>query len=280
MRRLEGRRALVTGGGRGIGRAIAVALAREGAAVVITARSANELATTADHIRAFGEACHPIPADVSTVEGATHAIDAGQAQLGGLDILVNCAGIYGPIGPIEGTLPDAWWEAIRVNLFGTYLCVRGALPHLRRSQHGAVINMSGGGAATPLPNFTAYACAKAAVVRMTESLHLELAGAVAAYAIAPGAVNTRLLDEALAAGDRAGAEFARRARAQKESGGTSPERAASLAVFLATDEARPLSGRLVSAVWDPWEDWQEDPTQLSSLTDDTYMLRRLTPRTS
>lgn len=281
MRRLAHRRALVTGGGRGIGRAIALAFAREGAAVSLAARTAAELEETAALIGAEGGMAATFLGDVSEPATAARIVGDAARALAGLDVLVNAAGSYGPIGPLEETDPAAWLAAVRTNLFATYLCARAALPHLRSVPTAAIINLSGGGATSPLTNFSAYAASKAAVVRLTETLHAELAGTgVRVYAIAPGAVNTRMLDEALAAGERAGKEFYARALEQKRTGGTPPERASALAVFLATEAATPLSGRLISAVWDPWEEWERDPALLRSLGPDTYTLRRLVPARS
>jgi 3-oxoacyl-[acyl-carrier protein] reductase len=147
-----------------------------------------------------------------------------------------------------------------------------------RQRRGKIINLSGGGATSPLPNFSAYAASKAAIVRLTETLAEEVKGfSIQVNAIAPGAVNTRLVDEILAAGPAAGEEMLARTRRQKETGGVSPEQAAALAVFLASEESDGLSGRLISAVWDDWQNMNGRIDQI--MASELYKLRRVTEDT-
>jgi 3-oxoacyl-[acyl-carrier protein] reductase len=155
---------------------------------------------------------------------------------------------------------------------------RAVLPHFRSQKHGKIINLSGGGATAPLPRLSAYAASKAAVVRLTETLAHELRDdGVFVNAIAPGALNTRLLDEVLAAGpQQVGEEFYRKSLEQKNRGGTPLERGAALAVFLASTDSDGISGRLLSAAWD---DWQQLPRYRDELArSDIYTLRRITPQ--
>ena len=137
-------------------------------------------------------------------------------------MLVNNAGVYGPKGLTEDVAWDEWEQAIRVNLFGSVLCCRAVLPHFRANGYGKIIQLSGGGATSPLPRLSAYAASKAAVVRFAETLAEELRGTgIDVNAIAPGALNTRLLDEVLEAGpERVGDSFYERALEQQSSGGT------------------------------------------------------------
>jgi NAD(P)-dependent dehydrogenase (short-subunit alcohol dehydrogenase family) len=278
-RELDGRRALVVGGSRGVGRAIADLLVDRGARVALAARTVAELETARRSMAERGIVVHTVVADVSEPTEAQQAVTSAAGALGGLDLLVNCAAIHGPIGPLPTTDPEEWWNAVRVDLYGTYLTIRAGYPYLATAPHAAILNLSGGGATAPLPNFTAYGSAKAAVVRLTETLAAELvATSVRVYAIAPGAVNTRLLDNVLAAGETAaGAETYLRSREQQQSGGVPAERAARLAAFLATKAASPLNGRLISAVWDPWERWEADPSLLTDLAAETFTLRRVVP---
>jgi NAD(P)-dependent dehydrogenase (short-subunit alcohol dehydrogenase family) len=245
--RLEHRRALVTGAGRGIGEAIALAFAREGCRLALAARTAKEIESVAGRVRASGGEAHPIVADVSA--------------------------------PDE-TDPDAWWKALEVNLRGTALCTRAILPPLLAAGGGSIINLSGGGATSPLPNLSAYAVSKAAVVRFTETLAEELKPhQIRVNAIAPGAVDTRLQDSLLAAGERAGHDLYGRIREMRETGrgGVPPTLAAELAVFLASDAAAGLTGKLISAPHDPWREWHGRGEELSASP--MYTLRRLDPFT-
>ena len=154
-------------------------------------------------------------------------------------MLVNNAGIYGPKGLVEEVAWDEWEQAVRVNLFGSVLCCRAVLPHFRANGYGKIIQLSGGGATSPLPRLSAYAASKAAIVRFAETLAEELAGTgIDVNAIAPGALNTRLLEQVLEAGpERVGGAFYERALEQRPSGGTPLDLAASLAVFLASAAA-------------------------------------------
>ena len=171
-------------------------------------------------------------------------------------MLVNNAGVYGPKGLIEEVDWDEWERAVRVNLFGSVLCCRAVLPHFRANGYGKIIQLSGGGATSPLPRLSAYAASKAAVVRFAETLAEELDGTgIDVNAIAPGALNTRLLDQVLEAGpERVGESFYARALEQQASGGTPLDLAARLAVFLASAASDGITGKLISAPWDPWEE--------------------------
>jgi NAD(P)-dependent dehydrogenase (short-subunit alcohol dehydrogenase family) len=192
-------------------------------------------------------------------------------------ILVNNAGVYGPIGRIEDNDWDEWMQAIRINLFGTVLMCRAILPHLREQGYGKIINLSGGGATAPLPRFSSYAASKAAVVRFSETLAEEVREhRIDVNAIAPGPLNTRLLHQVLQAGpERTGQAFYERSLKQREEGGAPLDKGAALAAFLASEASDGITGRLLSAVWDKWA---ELPAQRSYLDkSDIYTLRRIVP---
>jgi 3-oxoacyl-[acyl-carrier protein] reductase len=212
-----------------------------------------------------------VPADVDRV--VARALD----EFGRVDILVNNAGVYGPKGPIEEVDWIEWTAAIEVNLFGSVLACRAVLPSMRANRYGKIIQLSGGGATAPLPRLSAYAASKAAVVRFAETLAEEVReDGIDVNAVAPGALNTRLLEEVLEAGpERVGSSFYERALKQSREGGTPLERGASLAVFLASAASDGITGRLISAQWDPWEELATNAAQLES--SDVYTLRRIVP---
>ena len=172
---LEGRRALVTGGGRGIGRSIALALAREGARVGLMARSREELEAVAGEIEGLGGATWMGTADVSRPEEVRMVIGELLDAWDGIDVLVNNAGIQGPIGLAHEVPVEEWIHTIQVNLVGCYLCTRLVLPGMIERSYGKIVNLSGGGAVSPRPRYSAYGAAKAGVVRLTESLAAEVA---------------------------------------------------------------------------------------------------------
>ena len=272
--KLAGKAAIITGAGRGIGKAIALAFAHEGADVLVASRTLSEVAETAEEARALGRHALPLKVDVSNRDEVERMVAQALEEFGKVDILVNSAGIYGAIGPLVDNDPEKWVQTVRINLFGSFFCARAVLPVMIRQRRGKIINLSGGGATSPLPNFSAYASSKAAIVRLTETLAEEIKGFnIQVNAIAPGGVNTRLTDEILAAGAAAGEEMLARTHQQKETGGVPPERAAALAVFFASDESNGLTGRLISAVWDDWESMNGRIDQI--MGSDLYTLRRV-----
>jgi NAD(P)-dependent dehydrogenase (short-subunit alcohol dehydrogenase family) len=245
---LHRKRVLVTGGSMGIGLECSHELARRGAAVVIAARGPEALETPA---RLDGEGHQGLRMDVSDPEAwitVMERIDAG----GPLHGLVTAAGVLGPIGPLEELEPGQFVQTIAINLVGTMLALHHALPRLRASA-GRAVTLSGGGATSPLPRFDAYAASKAGVVRLTENV--AAAGGVEVNCVAPGFVVTRVHEQTLAAGpEAAGAEYYERTRAQLAQGGFPAAEAAQLICFLLSADAAGISGRLLSAQWDPWRD--------------------------
>jgi len=275
---LTGQSALVTGAGRGIGRAVATALAAAGADVVLVARSVKDLEETSRQVNALGRQALAVTADVTQRGEVDNAVSQGIHQFGKIDVLVNCAGRQGPIGPLWENDAEDWARTIEVNLMGTVYCMQAVLPGMIARRRGKIINFSGGGAAGPRPSFTSYGASKAAVVRLTETLAEELrAYNIQVNAVAPGAVNTRMLDELLAAGPRAGEELAA-AEKRKAQGGTPAEVGAELVVFLASEAADGLTGKLINAVHDGWRTW--DGGELGRLGGSPwYTLRRMDEHT-
>ncbi|MCL5265291.1 MAG: SDR family oxidoreductase [Chloroflexi bacterium] len=254
--KLAGKVAIVTGAGRGIGRAIALAIGGEQARLVVASRTLHEVEETAAALRSMGCQAFAVAADVSNWKSARDLIALAFVQYGGIHILVNNAGVQGPIGPLVQNDVDEWVRTIRVNLIGTFHCCKAAVPYMIQQRCGTIINLSGGGATAHRPHFSAYAASKAAVVRLTETLAEEVIGYnIRVNAVAPGAVNTRMLDEVLSAGASAGEKALSQARLQIETGGTPPELASALVVYLASDESDGLTGKVISALYDGWQDW-------------------------
>jgi len=277
--KLEGKVAIVTGGGRGIGRAIAVAFAEEGADVTVASRTLPEVEESAAMIRAQKRRALATLADVSNAQDVTNMVQRTIQEFGTVHILVNNAGVQGPIGPLMHNNIRQWRQTIQINLIGTFLCCKAVLPVMIQQGCGKIINLSGGGATSPRPYFTAYAASKAAVVRLTETLAEEVKEYnIQVNAIAPGTVNTRMLDQLLAAGKAAGEKALTEVRRQSESGGASLEKAVALALFLASDESDGLTGKLIAAPYDGWESWDADRiAELMSAP--WFTLRRMDPYT-
>jgi NAD(P)-dependent dehydrogenase (short-subunit alcohol dehydrogenase family) len=280
MSALSGRTAIITGASEGLGREIAKAYVAAGASVVLCARSADKIEEARADVAALaasGQTVQAFTADVSEPADVERVCAGALERLGRVHILVNNAGVYGPIGPIEAVDWAAWVKAVEINLFGSVLMARALVPHFREQGYGKIVQISGGGATNPLPRVSAYAASKAAIVRFAESLALELEGSgVDVNAIAPGALKTRMMDELLAAGPAAaGPAFYERMKKIAAEGGTPLSRGAELAVFLASAESDGITGRLLSAVWDPWPDLAARREALA--TSDIYTLRRIVP---
>jgi NAD(P)-dependent dehydrogenase (short-subunit alcohol dehydrogenase family) len=218
-----------------------------------------------------------IVADVAESEAVDALIDFAIDRMGRIDILVNNAGIYGPKGPTDSVDWAQWVQAINVNLLGSVLMCRAVITHMKRQGYGKIVQLSGGGATNPLPNLSSYAVSKAGIVRFIETLAIEAAEyAIDANAIAPGALNTRMLDEILASDPEAvGKGFYERALQQKASGGAGLEKGARLAVFLGSAGSDGITGKLISAIWDPWEELDRYKADLED--SDIYTLRRIVP---
>ena len=271
---LDGRVALITGGGRGIGQAIARAYADEGAQLMLAARTARELHDTAGEIaRRSGRPVGTVVADVTRRHEVDNAVAQTVNSYGRIDVLVNNAGNAGEIGPLWMLDPERWANVLSVHILGAFYGCRAAIPHMLKQGGGRIINMAGVGG----PNDTSYDAAKTAIVNMTENLAAELAGAgITVNAISPGSIHTRMWEEvrdmALAAGD---AELYEKGVAVTSGGGASIERAAALAVLLGSDACGHLSGRLIRAATDAFENI---PARIDEImASEAYLLRRVQP---
>ena len=277
---LQGRTAIITGASQGLGLAIAMQFVAAGASVIICARDEGMLSKAADVLKRSAsndQVISHIVADVAESEAVDALIDFAIDRMGRIDILVNNAGIYGPKGPTDSVDWAQWVQAINVNLLGSVLVCRAVMTHMKSQGYGKIVQLSGGGATNPLPNLSAYAVSKAGIVRFIETLAIEVAEyAIDANAIAPGALNTRMLDEVLASGPEVvGKEFYERALQQKASGGAGLEKGARLAVFLGSADSDGITGKLISAIWDPWEELDRYKANLED--SDIYTLRRIVP---
>lgn len=245
---------------------------------MICARGGTELETARRELdaeypgRIFAERC-----DVSRESDMDAFVVATARLLGGVDILICNAAIHGPKGPIDSVDWASWVQAIQINLIGTVYCCRAFLPLLRQSSRGKILILSGGGATKPMPFISAYAASKAAVVRFAETIAEELKpSGIDVNAIAPGAMNTRLLDDILHAGpEKVGDAYYRSALKQRDTGGASPEWAGKLCAHLASSAGDGVTGRLISAQWDPWERLESFKDELQAT--DVYTLRRIIP---
>ena len=247
---LKNKVCLIAGASGAIGSAVAKRFQEEGARLVVGYLSHKPLLDDATVLR--------FALNVRDWSAVQKCVEDVERRFGRVDVLVNCTGVLGPIGPVSGAQAEAWVEAVETNLVGSFYLTRAVLPLMLEQHSGKIIHFSGGGAAYARPFFTAYGASKAALVRFTESLAHELCGTnIDVNIIAPGPVNSRMWDQMRAAGNAGGQRTREEIRKMEESGGVSPDRAAALAVFLASERSKGLTGRLISAVYDPWEELEQ-----------------------
>lgn len=278
--RLNGLNALITGGSQGLGKVIAEHFLREGANLALCARDGQALSATQACLQkaaAPGQRILTKTCDVSSETQVNELVAFALENLGSLQILVNNAGVYGPMGSTESVDLAEWRRAMDINLYGVLLPCRALIPHFKRAGRGKIVILSGGGATNPLPNISSYAASKAAVVRLMETLAEELRSFhIDVNAIAPGALATRLVDEVLAAGPaKVGQAFYDKNKQWKEKGAIPLDLGAGLAVYLASSESDGITGKLLSAQWDPWRTLHQHREELAG--SDIYCLRRIVP---
>lgn len=202
MKSLAGEVALVTGAGKGIGRALVAAVANAGAKVALVARTGADIESLAKEIAEQGGEALAVTGDVSdpaAVRGVMHKV---KARFGETTLLINNAGVPGTYGPIDVVSPEAWWTSMGVNILGPMLFMHEVLPAMRASRRGRIINVVSNAALVAIPHLTAYAVSKAALTRLTECVHLEIKGdGLAAFALAPGNIRTEMAKGTLASPD-------------------------------------------------------------------------------
>ncbi len=243
---LRGQVAIVTGAGRGIGRAMAQELARAGAAVAVLARSEDQLTETVALIEGEGGRAIALPADVTDQLAVARAVAETERQLGPVELLVNNAGGGGQVGPLWEVEPDAWWRCVEVNLRGSFLCAQAVVPGMVARQRGRVIITSSLAGTGPWPYMSSYAIGKAAVTRLAENLAAETeAHGISVFAVHPGPVRTAAWEIFLS--DEAKKYLPDMYKYVSQGGsGVPPERAAELVLFLASGQADALSGCFIS----------------------------------
>jgi len=267
--------AVVTGGGRGIGREIAFALADAGASVAVAARSADQVQTTADMITCVGGRAMAVSVDVTDETGVREAVAMVQDRLGAVTLLVNNAGVGGPIGPTWEVSATEWWRTIEVNLRGVLLWVHAVLPDMLAHRRGRIVNIASNAGAYRWPNLSGYSVSKTAVIKLTENLALELRNkGITVFAVHPGLVRIGLTEYALnneSSSDSPAGKVAAWVRQEIAAGrDLPPERVAKLVVELASGLGDVLTGRYIDA--------QNELTELIARADqihedDLYTLR-------
>jgi 3-oxoacyl-[acyl-carrier protein] reductase len=268
---IKGKAVLVTGAGRGIGKRLALGFAQAGARVGLLSRSQAELDLAKLEIEQAGGAALRIRADIRDLEHLNSAVDRMRTVFGSLDVLVGAAGVLGPIGPLIRTKPKAWNEAIEINLIGTMNSCRAVLPSMIEKRSGKIILLGGPGSGYTRPNFTSYAAAKVAIVRLVECLADEVRDDnVQVNCMAPGPAYSHMTDEILRAGEElAGRREIEEAQRVRVTGGVATEKQVQLALFLASDRSNHISGKLIH-VNDDWKRFEQE-----NMKPELYTLRRV-----
>jgi 3-oxoacyl-[acyl-carrier protein] reductase len=258
---LDGKNILVTGGSLGIGFAATLECAKAGANITICARNITEVDSAVIKIKKMYPSVkiNGISADVTNLEQVENAINLIEDSYGKLNGVIHSAGVYGPIGKITDVNPESWFDAIRINLFGTFLVSRQSIMRMQKNGvRGKIALFSGGGAASPFPNFTSYASSKVGVVRFSESVALEfLDDHISINSIAPGFVATRLHEQTLAAGPRlAGKNFYDQTTEKiTNRSAVPPEVGGICAAFLMSDASDGINGKFIAAPYDDYQSW-------------------------
>ena len=247
---LKNKIALITGAGRGLGRATAVTMAREGASVALISRTKSELEETAALVKNEGGKSIIMATDISDERAVREAVTDTVSALGGLDILVNNAAIIGPAAPLHEVDPDDWDRTMAVNLTGLRQVCQDAIPHMIKRGGGKIINITSGLAQIVMPLFGAYSVSKAGLDHMTRIMAQELAGfEIQVNGLDPGVMDTRMQEEIRDLGPEVlGKPLHDQFMSFKEIGSlTSPDEVAQLAVFLASDHSVGISGEIGGA---------------------------------
>lgn len=270
MGELTGQAGIVTGAGRGIGRAIAQTLAEAGMSVAVASRTTEQVEETARLIEADGGTAIAIPTDVTDPESVRSAVERTLKEFGRIDLLLNDAGSFNAIGPVWEVDPEKWWNDVTTNLFGTFMCAHAVLPHMIERGSGKIVNMSGGGSILPFEFGSGYATSKAGILRLTDTLAAEAGPhGVDVYAMGPGLVLTAMTRLQLDSAD--GQKwFSRIGDWFDEGQGSAPTEAARVARWLATLPPGQLAGR----VFDVRDDLEWVQANVAEIEEqDLYTLR-------
>jgi NAD(P)-dependent dehydrogenase (short-subunit alcohol dehydrogenase family) len=277
---LEAKNILLTGASRGLGAQVARAAWRRGASLLLTARSETALAQLRAELLSVarpGQTAEIFKADLANPQAPQLILSRARSVWDRVDVLINNAALPGPIGKAWENPWDEWQMTLQVNLLAPVALCRAVVLRMVEAGQGKIINLSGGGAATPRPYFSAYAAAKAALVRFSETLAQEVRDFnIQVNCVAPGVMNTDMLQAVCRAGpEKAGASEYARALEYARQETSSPERAAELCCYLSSSASQGITGKLISAVWDPWESLESHLEDLKET--DLYTLRRIVP---
>ena len=275
----NGKVTIVTGASRGIGFEVAKSFLKYGSNLVICSGNLKRIKNSFKKLKKIKNNKQKIfylKTDISSQKQVKKLINFTIKKFKKIDILINNAGIYGPKGFIEKVNWEYWIKTIKINLFGSILLCKEVMPYFKKLNKGKIIQLSGGGAAAPLPRISGYAVSKVGIVRFIENLSEELKDYnIDVNSVAPGTINTNMLSEILKAGPKKIGHYAyKKALKQKKLGGSSYEDACNLILFLGSNYSDGIRGKLISAIWDDWKNWSNHKSILAK--SDLFTLRRIT----
>lgn len=277
--KLSGSTLLLTGASGGLGTHVTHAFWEAGANLILVGRFSERLKGLIDRLPSRqDQRVLTLVADLNDPLAPERIVAEARQAFGALDILINNAAVQGPIGPLCENDWHDWQVTLQVNLLAPIALCRFCIPWMAEHGGGGIINLSGGGATRPRRNFSAYAVAKAGLIRFSETIAEEtLHLGIRVNCVAPGAMNTAMSAKIIDTGPRnAGQREYDQALKVRAGSGVRPERAAALCVFLSSAQSDGITGKLISAVWDPWETL---PSHLPDLQQtDVYTLRRIVPK--
>lgn len=271
---------LITGASRGLGRFLAEHFWIQGWSVILSASNSKSLQECLDSLADKpDQKKYAIIADLLIQGEAERMITEAKSLVSRLSLLINNAAIQGAVGPAWSNDWAEWQSTIQVDMIAPARICSLISPWMMETGNGSIINLSGGGATGPRANFSAYATAKAGLVRFSETLAEELRPYhIRVNCISPGMMGTSMMQEIVRKGETASGkkEYENAKRILREEKGESMKRVAELCSFLASESSKGITGKLISAIWDDWTNWPEHLEELAS--SDVYTLRRITGR--
>lgn len=275
---MSSRIALITGASRGLGAHLATKFWHADWSLVLVARDERALKNSCVTFeKRPSQTLELISCDLASIDQIKKLSFFLKEKYRSLDLLINNAAIQGPIGLLEQNDFDEWSEALKINLLAPVLLCKELIPLLNEGSNASIINVSGGGATGPRPCFSSYASSKAALVRFSETIADELRSQnIRVNCIAPGAMKTNMLEEVLASPGNVSERELELAKKVFSEGGASMDRVADLMLFLASGSGKGITGKLISAAWDNWEEWPNHISELNKT--DVFTLRRIVGR--
>lgn len=273
----KGKNIVITGASEGLGFETAKNFLKKNANLIICSSNKKKLSNAEIKLKKYKsdyQKLNIFKVDVSNAEQISNFIVLCKKKLKSIDVFINNAGVYGPIGPFEKNDWNEWTRAININLLGPILFTKLIIPILKKQKRGKIIQLSGGGATNPMPNFSSYAVSKTGIVRFVESISYELKNYnIDINAIAPGVLKTKMLEQVLnKRKDIVGKVYYEKLKIFKKNNQNHFVKPIDLINFLSSPDSDGISGKIISAIWDNYKKWPKYKNKIQY--SDIYVLRR------